>query len=68
MESQELEILKHLKSGKSLTPIDAMREYKVLRLAARIRDLRDEGYPIITVMETDKRTGKRWARYSMGAK
>lgn len=68
MKPQDQQILEHLKSGKSLTPIDALREYRVLRLAARIRDLRDDGYPIITVMETDKRTGKRWARYSMGAK
>ncbi len=68
MQSQEAEILRHLKSGKSLTPIDALREYKVLRLAARVKALRDQGYPIRTIMETDKRTGKRWARYWMGKK
>lgn len=68
MKTQEQMILEHLKSGRSLSPIEAMREYKILRLAARIDALRKGGYPIRTMMESDQRTGKRWARYWMGAK
>ncbi len=68
MKTQEQMILEHLKSGRSLSPIEAMREYKVLRLAARIEALRKDGYPIRTMMESDKRTKKRWARYWLGKK
>ncbi len=68
MKTQEQMILEHLRSGRSLSPIEAMREYKILRLAARIEALRKDGYPIRTMMESDRRTGKRWARYWLGAK
>lgn len=57
-------ILAHLQAGGSITPIDALREYGCLRLAARIWDLRDSGHDVQKVMEGDKT--KKWARYSLG--
>ena len=46
MKSQCDVILQHLKSGKSLTPLDALRLYGCFRLAARIHDLRCAGHDI----------------------
>jgi hypothetical protein len=41
--SQKAEILAHLKLGKSLTPLEALRMFGCLRLAARISEIRDIG-------------------------
>ena len=44
--TQSNQILKYLENGHSLTPRKAMVEFGVMRLAARIKDLRDDGYAI----------------------
>ena len=44
--TQSKQILKYLENGHSLTPRKAMVEFGVMRLAARIKDLRDDGYAI----------------------
>ncbi len=64
MKSQNTAIRKHLLSGKSLTPLQALKQFGCLRLAARISDLR-EGMDIITEMVKIK--GKRVARYHCGS-
>mgnify|MGYP000044174794 CR=1 FL=1 len=63
-ESQAADILKHLQSGKSITPIDALAKFGCFRLSARIYDLRADGHTIYMERETDERTGKNFARYS----
>ena len=61
-ESQRLRILAHLRSGKSITPLEALNLYGCFRLGARIWDLRNEGYDI--GMELVKnQNGKRFACY-----
>jgi len=40
MESQNKEIRKHLESGNSLTPLDALSLFGCFRLGARIHDLK----------------------------
>ena len=55
------QILKHLQTRGTLTPIDALNEYGCFRLAARIKDLRDSGYDIVTVNENQGE--KTFARY-----
>lgn len=57
------DILKHLQSGLPLTPIEAMKRYQCMRLAAVVHTLRDRGYAIITTMTGNGR--KRYATYSM---
>ena len=52
----------HLAYIGSLTPLEALDLYGVWRLAARVYDLRQVGYNIITYWETNQ-TGKRYARY-----
>jgi hypothetical protein len=54
-------ILAHLKSGKPITPIQALNRFRCFRLAARIADLRGRGHDIKTL--TAK--GKRHASYRM---
>ena len=48
--NQRMKILKHLKCGLSITPVDALERYKCFRLAARISELREDGYQITTDM------------------
>jgi len=62
-ESQKVMILAHLKSGKSITPIEALNKYGCFRLGARILDLRNDGFNINT--EMIEVNGKRFAKYSL---
>ena len=48
MKQQNKKILKHLKAGLAITPIGALKTYGCFRLAARIYELRSEGWPIVT--------------------
>jgi hypothetical protein len=49
-----------------VTPLMALEEARCLRLAARISDLRAEGYPIRS--ELVVKDDKRWARYTLVTK
>lgn len=64
--SQELEILRRLESGVTLTPIEALAdpEIRSFRLAARIDDLRKAGHDIETV-PVRTGTGKCVAGYRL---
>ena len=63
MESQNLQIKKHLESGKTITPLEALTMYDCLRLSARIADLKGDGLDIKTEMKKNGR--KRFAEYSL---
>ena len=63
MNSQNKQILNHLESGKTITPIDALNLFGCFRLGARIHDLKSEGYDIKTEIRTVN--GKRFAEYSL---
>jgi len=55
----------HLMQHNSITPIEALDKYGCFRLAARIKDLRNEGFSVVsTIIESE--TGKRYCRYVMG--
>ena len=64
--SQCAEILGHLKR-KPITAIEALRDYRCFRLAARIYDLRSAGYEIDSTM-VEIQPGVEVARYSLRAK
>jgi Helix-turn-helix domain len=51
-------VLKHLQSGRTLTPLQAARLYDICRVADRARDLRNKGYAVKTQMVKLK-SGKR---------
>lgn len=61
--SQKQQILNYLKQGNSLTQLEALNKFRCLRLAAVVNILRDNGYNIVTMMETNEQTGSRYARY-----
>jgi hypothetical protein len=60
------EIRQALLDGKSITPLDALRDYGCFRLAARIDQLRKQGYCITT--EFAHRDGKKYASYRLISK
>ncbi len=65
MSSQNAQILKFLKTGKSLTALQALRNFGVMRLAARIGNLKDKGHDIES--KPVKSGGKRVALYRLAS-
>ena len=65
--SQNQKILKHLKEKGSITSLEAIMEYRVLRLSGRILELREAGYDIQTVMVESSNPGSAgdYARYHL---
>lgn len=64
--TQKEGILQGLKQNRMVTPLWALREVGCFRLAARIKDLRNDGYDIITdrhVYRTEKGDVKSIALY-----
>ena len=61
--TQNQQILNYLKTGKSLSPIDALNKFGCFRLSGRIYDLKKEGHNIETNYVTDKKTKKTYAEY-----
>lgn len=55
-------ILGHLKSGRTITPLEALRLYGCMRLAARVHDLKGRGNDIIT-RQKHLKNGKKVAEY-----
>ena len=62
--SQTDMILKALKKGRKLTPLDALQEFGSFRLGARIYDIKQMGYNIITSMVKSS-NGKTFASYKL---
>lgn len=66
--TQNERILRHLNDYGSITQLEAMGEYGIMRLVSRVSDLKRLGYGINTVMETGRnRYGEatHYARYSL---
>ena len=61
--TQENQILNHLKKHKFITSWEAIQEYRITRLSARIYELREKGYQIVTKNITEN--GKTFAEYSL---
>jgi hypothetical protein len=62
--TQNTLILNHLLAGNTITPLEAFGVFRVFRLAARIRELRNAGHKIITTRKVDP-TGKVYAEYAL---
>ena len=66
--NQTEKILRHLQGVGEINPMEAIREYGIMRLGARIFDLKRLGYPIETKIVTGKnRYGEttHWAVYKL---
>jgi hypothetical protein len=59
--SQNAAVLKALLAGETITALQALNRFGILRLAARIADLRAMGHDVRTI--NVKAQGKRFARY-----
>lgn len=59
---QARKVLAHLKKRGSITPMEAIITYGITRLAARIFELREAGFEIITQMKRDE-AKKPYATY-----
>lgn len=57
-------VLDHMRRHGSITALDAMNHYGCMRLAARIKDLRDDGFTILTD-SVKSTTGAQYARYRL---
>lgn len=49
---QKIRVLKYMKEFGSITPLDALRDLGIMRLGARIFELKDMNYKINTEMVT----------------
>ena len=52
-----------LLKGKTITALQALNKWGCMRLSARINELRNEGFPILT--DSVKQNGKVFARYRL---
>lgn len=69
--SQNVEILGWLGTFGAITAREAMLKLNCGRLAARVHELREEGYPIEKIMVYDRKpdgTPEKYALYYMGRK
>lgn len=62
--TQEDMVLQHLKEFGGITALDAVREYGILRLSARILNLRKQGYEITTDYLTSKNRYGSWVTFA----
>lgn len=65
MENQAKMIQAAMDQGKRITAIDALKNFGCFRLSARIKDLKDQGYPIedrFITTESGKRVKEYWKR------
>ena len=66
--TQNEKILRHLRDVGEISPLDAFADYGIMRLGARIHDLKRQGYPITSQIVTGKnRYGEptHWASYRL---
>lgn len=67
--TQSERILDYINQYGSITPLEAMRDIGCMRLAARIADLKELGYPIVSeTIAVDNRYGEKChvKKYMMG--
>jgi hypothetical protein len=63
IKSQNEQIRKHLESGKTITPMEALSKFNCLRLGARIHNLKAMGLAIHS--RIINQNGKHYSEYSI---
>ena len=61
-------ILAHLRTGRAISPLEALETYGCFRLGARIFDLKRKGIAIASERVTDPKSGKSYAKYQLAAR
>jgi len=62
--TQKQKVLRHLREIGSITPIDALRDYSIMRLTSRVCELKDEGHNIKSELVSGKNKYGESVRYS----
>lgn len=57
------QVLEYMRRNGSIDPLRAFTDLGILRLGARIWDLKNAGVPISGEIRTNPDTGKRWKEY-----
>lgn len=57
--------LSHLKQGRSITQVNVIRLFKCYRISAIIKNLRNQGYDILTYNERNSSGTDTHARYEL---
>lgn len=52
--TQKEKVIQYMTDNGSITPLDAYREFGIMRLAAVVFDLKEQGYPIETTIKAMK--------------
>lgn len=66
--TQEERIIRHIEDYGSISSLEAVTEYGIMRLASRVHDLKRKGYAIVAENESGKnRYGEpcHWTRYKL---
>ena len=63
--TQQSNIMKHLRTAGSITVREAMIEYHISSLTKRIHELRSMGIDIESVRKQHPVTGQRYVRYTL---
>ena len=66
--TQKQKVLRHLKEIGAITPVQAFFDYSIMRLAAIVFILKDEGYYIkTTILKSENKFGEpvRYAQYKL---
>ena len=69
--TQSMKLLKYMMDFGKITPVEAMRDLGVMRLAARISDLEEQGFEILHERESGRnRYGEKtsYSRYRLKPK
>ena len=59
----QCESILHYMKSRPIDPVTALRVFRCFRLAARVKELRAQGHPIVTEMKEEG--GKRYATYRL---
>lgn len=59
--NQKDTIINHINQYGSITPLEALTRYGIMRLASRIKELRNEGLDIVSDLKVHD--GRRYASY-----
>ncbi len=63
--NHQIQVLAHLKQGKTLSPVEAISLFNCYRLSAVIKRLRNSGYDIATHQESNLNNKGSHARYEL---